>query len=100
MCRNIKTLHNFAPPATNDEIRASSLQFVRKLAGFTKPSHANEDAFNRAVDEVAHAAHHLLEALVTNSPPRDREAEALKAKARSAKRFGAVAANGMGIVID
>src|SRR5205814_6405444 len=88
MCRNIKTLHNFAPPATNDEIRASSLQFVRKLSGFTKPSHANEDAFNRAVDEVAHVAHHLLEALVTNSPPRNRETEALKARARSAKRFG------------
>jgi len=88
MCRAIKTLHNFSPPATNDEILASSLQFVRKLSGFTKPSKANEDAFNRAVDEVAHAAHHLLEALVTNSPPRDRETEALKAKARSAKRFG------------
>jgi len=93
MCRNIKTLHNFAPPATNDEIRASSLQFVRKLSGFTKPSKANEDAFNRAVDEVAHAAHHLLESLVTNSPPRDRETEPLKAKARSAKRFGS--ANGI-----
>jgi len=88
MCRNIKTLHNFAPPATNDEIRASSLQFVRKLSGFTKPSHANEDAFNRAVDEVAHVAHHLLEALVTNAPPRNRETEAVKARARSAKRFG------------
>jgi hypothetical protein len=91
MCRNIKTLHNFAPPATNDEIRASSLQFVRKLCGFTKPSQTNEDAFNRAVDEVAHAAHHLLDSLVTNAPPRDRETEALKAQARSAKRFGAVA---------
>jgi len=89
MCRAIKTLHNFSPPATNDEIRASSLQFVRKLSGFTKPSKGNEEAFNRAVDEVAHAAHHLLESLVTNSPPRDRETEALKAKARSAKRFGA-----------
>src|SRR5436189_5895853 len=87
MCRNIKTLHNFAPPATNDEIRASSLQFVRKLSGFTKPSKANEDAFNRAVDEVAHAAHHLLESLVSNAPPRNRETEALKANARSAKRF-------------
>src|SRR6266480_130848 len=98
MCRNIKTLHNFAPPATNDEIRASSLQFVRKVSGFTKPSHANEDAFNRAVDEVAHIAHHLLESLVTNAPPRNRETEALKARARSAKRFGtsngAVAAHG------
>jgi hypothetical protein len=87
MCRNIKTLHNFAPPATNDEIRASSLQFVRKLSGFTKPSKANEEAFNRAIDDVAHAAHHLLESLVTNVPPRDREVEAMKAKARSAKRF-------------
>ena len=67
MCRAIKTLHNFSPPATNDEIRASSLQFVRKLSGFTKPSRANEEAFNRAVDEVAHAAHHLLESLVTNA---------------------------------
>jgi hypothetical protein len=88
MCRNIKTLHNFAPPATEEEIRASSLQFVRKLSGFTKPSKANELAFNRAVDDVAHAAHHLLESLVTNSPPRDREMEAMKARARSAKRFG------------
>jgi len=89
MCRAIKTLHNFSPPATDDEIRASSLQFVRKLSGFTKPSKANEEAFNRAVDEVAHAAHHLLEALVTNTPPRNRETEAMKAKERSAKRFGA-----------
>ena|SRR6202035_3894788 len=96
MCRAIKTLHNFSPPATEDEIRASSLQFVRRLSGFTKPSKANEDAFNRAVDEVAHAAHHLLESLVTNAPPRDRETEALKAKQRSAKRFAAVAANGNG----
>ena len=90
MCRAIKTLHNFSPPATDDEIRASSLQFVRKLSGFTKPSKANEDAFNRAVDEVAHAAHHLLESLVSNAPPRDREVEAAKAKARSAKRFAHV----------
>jgi hypothetical protein len=88
MCRAIKTLHNFSPPATNDEVRASSLQFVRKLSGFTKPSKTNEEAFNRAVAEVAHAAHHLLESLVTNAPPRNRETEALKAKARSAKRFG------------
>jgi hypothetical protein len=87
MCRAIKTLHNFSPPATNDEIRASSLQFVRKLSGVTKPSKANEEAFNRAVDEVAHAAHHLLESLVTNAPPRNREIEATKAKERSAKRF-------------
>src|SRR5438874_2792748 len=87
MCRAIKTLHNFSPPATDDEIRASSLQFVRKLSGFTKPSRANEDAFNRAVDEVSHAAHHLLESLVTNALPRNREAETLKARTRSAKRF-------------
>jgi hypothetical protein len=91
MCRNIKTLHNFAPPATNDEIRASSLQFVRKLCGFTKPSQTNEGAFNRAVDEVTHVAHHLLESLVTNAPPRNRETEVLKARARSTKRFGAAA---------
>ena len=90
MCRNIKTLHNFSPPATNDEIQASSLQFVRKLSGFTKPSKANEEAFNRAVDEVAHAAHHLLESLVTNAPPRNREIEAARAKERSAKRFAHV----------
>jgi hypothetical protein len=87
MCRAIKTLSNFSPPATSDEIRASSLQFVRKLSGFTKPSHANEEAFNRAVDEVAHAAHHLLESLVTNSPPRNREVEAMKARAHSERRF-------------
>ena len=87
MCRSIKTLHNFSPPATNDEIRASSLQFVRKLSGFTKPSRANEEAFNRAVDDVAHAAHHLLESLVTNAPPRNRDIEAAKAKERSGRRF-------------
>jgi hypothetical protein len=89
MCRSIKTLHNFEPPATNDEIHASSLQFVRKLCGFTKPSHANEAAFNRAVDEVAHAAQHLLDSLVTNAPPRNREVQTMKARARSVKRFGA-----------
>jgi hypothetical protein len=87
MCRNIKTLHNFKPPATEEEIRASSLQFVRKLSGFTKPSKANEVAFNRAVEEVAQAAHTLLDSLVTNAPPRDRETEAIKARARSANRF-------------
>ena len=87
MCRAIKTLHNFKPPATEDEIRASSLQFVRKLSGFTRPSKANEAAFNRAVEEVAHAAHHLLDSLVSNAPPRDRALEAAKAKARSAQRF-------------
>jgi hypothetical protein len=88
MCRAIKTLHNFSPPATDDEIRASSLQFVRKLSGFTNPSKTNEAAFNRAIDDVAHAAQHLLDSLVTNAPPRDRAAEAMKARARSAKRFG------------
>ena len=87
MCRNIKTLHNFKPPATQEEIRASSLQFVRKLSGFTKPSKANEEAFNRAVDQVAQAAHELLDSLVTNAPPRDREVEAAKARARSAYRY-------------
>jgi hypothetical protein len=89
MCRAIKTLHNFAPPATDDEIRASALQFVRKISGFTRPSKANEAAFHHAVDEVAHAAHHLLEALVSNAPPRDREEFAAKAKARSAARYRA-----------
>lgn len=87
MCRNIKTLHNFKPPATAEEIRASSLQFVRKLSGFTKPSKSNEAAFNRAVDQVAQAAQELLDSLVTNAPPRDREIEAAKARARSAERF-------------
>lgn len=87
MCRNIKTLHNFAPPATDAEIRASALQFVRKLSGFTRPSKANEAAFNRAVEEVAHAAHHLLDALITNAPPRNREVEAARARARAADRF-------------
>jgi hypothetical protein len=78
MCRAIKTLHNFNPPATDDEIRASSLQFVRKLSGFTKPSKANEAAFNRAVHDVTHAAQHLLGSLVTNAPPRDRVTEEMK----------------------
>jgi hypothetical protein len=82
MCRSIKTLHNFTPPATDEEIRASSLQFVRKLSGFTRPSRANEAAFTRAVDEVAGAAHALLDALVTNAAPRDRDVEAAKARAR------------------
>ena len=89
MCRNIKTLHNFKPPATDDEIRASSLQFVRKLSGFSKPSKANELAFNHAVDQVTQAAHELLQSLVTNSPPRDRAVEAEKARARAAERFHA-----------
>lgn len=87
MCRNIKTLHNFTPPATDEEIRASSLQFVRKLSGFTRPSRANEAAFTRAVDQVALVAHGLLDALVTNAAPRDRAAEASKARARAAVRF-------------
>ena len=89
MCRAIKTLHNFAPPATDDEIRASALQFVRKISGFTRPSKANEAAFNRAVEEVAHTAHHLLADLVSNAPPRDRAEFAAKAKVRSAQRFAA-----------
>src|SRR5437868_8775525 len=89
MCRNIKTLHNFAPPATEEEIRASSLQFVRKLGGFTRPSKANEDDFNRAVDQVTLTAQELLDSLVSNAPPRNRGTEAVKARARSAKRFAA-----------
>ncbi|MBV9686225.1 MAG: DUF2277 domain-containing protein [Alphaproteobacteria bacterium] len=89
MCRNIKTLHNFQPPATDAEIRASSLQFVRKLSGFARPSKANQQAFDRAVEQVAKAAHELLASLVTNAPPRNREAEAFKARARAAERFHA-----------
>jgi hypothetical protein len=87
MCRNIKTLHNFKPPATELEIRASSLQFVRKLSGFARPSKANEVAFDRAVDQVAKAAEELLASLVTNAAPRSREVEASKARARAADRF-------------
>ena len=89
MCRNIKTLHNFKPPATDEEIAASSLQFVRKLSGFTKPSRANEPVFARAVEEVAQAARTLLAGLVTNAPPRDRAVEASKARAKGAARFRA-----------
>jgi hypothetical protein len=92
MCRNIKTLHNFKPPATDEEIRASALQFVRKLSGFTRPAKANEAVFGRAVDQVTQAAHELLESLVTNAPPRDREVEAAKARARTAERFRSPAA--------
>jgi hypothetical protein len=88
MCRNIKTLHNFEPPATDDEVRASAVQFVRKLSGFTRPSKTNEPAFNRAVDQVAQAAHELLGSLISNAPPRDRDVEAAKARARAAERFG------------
>jgi hypothetical protein len=91
MCRSIKTLHNFKPPATDEEIHASSLQFVRKLSGFNRPSKANEAAFNRAIDKVARAAHELLESLVTTAPPRDRDVEASKARARAAERFRAPA---------
>ena len=87
MCRNIKTLHNFRPPATEEEIRASSLQFVRKLSGFTRPSKANQIAFDRAVEDVARAARKLLDSLVTNAPPRYREVEAAKARARTVDRF-------------
>jgi hypothetical protein len=93
MCRNIKTLHNFKPPATDEEVRASAIQFVRKLSGFTKPSKSNEDAFNQAVADVTQAAHRLLDSLITTSPPRDREVEAMKARARAAERFGSPAAS-------
>ena len=96
MCRNIRTLHNFKPPATEEEIRASALQFVRKLSGFTRPSKANEAAFDRAVDRVAEADHELLDHLVTTAPPRDREAEAAKARARAAERFGLARAGRVG----
>jgi hypothetical protein len=88
MCRNIRTLFNFAPPASEDEIRASAVQFVRKLSGFTAPSQANEVAFNRAVDEVSDAARRLLQSLTTASPPRDRDIEAMKARERARQRFG------------
>jgi hypothetical protein len=90
MCRNIRTLHNFQPPATEDEIRAASLQFVRKLCGFTRPAKSNEMAFERAVDQVSAAARELLGALVTNAPARDREVEARKASARAAERFRSI----------
>lgn len=89
MCRNIRVLHNFEPPATSDEVRAAALQYVRKVSGTTKPSAANQEAFDEAVAEVAHATQHLLEHLVTHAPPRDREVERAKAIARSEKRFGA-----------
>jgi hypothetical protein len=89
MCRNIKTLYNFSPPATDDEIRASAIQFVRKLSGMNNPSKANEAAFNRAVEQVTKAAEDLLGTLVTMAPPRDRDVEAEKARARNAVRFAA-----------
>jgi len=88
MCRNIKTLYNFDPPATDDEVRAASLQFVRKLSGYNTPSKTNEAAFNAAIDDVFAAARKLIDSLETNAPPKDREEEAAKAKARSAERFG------------
>jgi hypothetical protein len=87
MCRNIRTLFNFDPPATDEEVRAAAVQFVRKLSGFTKPSHANEAIFNKAVDDVSAVARELLDSLVTASPPRDREEWAIRAKARAAERF-------------
>jgi len=88
MCRNIKPLFNFDPPVTDEEVRAASLQFVRKISGFTKPSKTNEAAFDRAIDDVSAAARRLMDALVTTAPARDREIEAAKAKARAAERFG------------
>jgi hypothetical protein len=91
MCRNIRTLHNFEPPATTEEIRASALQYVRKISGSTKPSHANEEAFNRAVEDVVAITTHLLSELVTSAPPKDRETEAAKARARAAERYGTAA---------
>lgn len=87
MCRNIRPLNNFEPPATSDEVHAAALQYVRKVAGTTKPSKANEEAFNTAVDEIAHITQHLLDSLVTSAPPKDREVEAAKARARAAQRY-------------
>ncbi len=89
MCRNIRTLHNFEPPATEDEVRAAALQYVRKISGATKPSRANAEAFDRAVEEVAAASERLLESLVTTAPPKDREIEAAKRRARAAERYAA-----------
>ncbi|MGH3992358.1 MAG: DUF2277 domain-containing protein, partial [Pseudonocardiaceae bacterium] len=89
MCRNIRTLHNFEPPATDDEVRGAALQYVRKISGFTKPSQANAEAFERAVDAVAAASAQLLDELVTSAPPKDREAEAAKRRARAAERYAA-----------
>jgi hypothetical protein len=89
MCRNIRTLYNFDPPATEEEVRAAALQYVRKISGFTKPSRANEEAFARAIDAVAHASLHLLSDLQTNAPAKNRDAEAAKARARAAQRYAA-----------
>jgi hypothetical protein len=94
MCRNIKTLHNFAPPATGDEVHAAALQYVRKISGTSKPSAANQQAFDAAVAEVAHVTRHLLEALVTSAAPRDREVEARRARERNERRFGEVTPSG------
>jgi hypothetical protein len=91
MCRNIRTLHNYDPPATAEEIHASALQYVRKVTGSTKPSHANEEAFNRAVEDVTAITTRLLSELVTNAPPKNRETEAAKARARAAERYGTAA---------
>ena len=91
MCRNIRTLHNFDPPATDEEIQASALQYVRKISGSTKPSQANEAVFNRAVEDVAAITQRLLDELVTTAPPKNREAEAAKARARAAERYGTAA---------
>jgi hypothetical protein len=89
MCRNIRTLHNFEPPASGNEIREAALQYVRKISGSTKPSQANAEAFDRAVDQIAHVTEHLLAELVTNAPPKDREVEAAKRRARAAERYAA-----------
>jgi hypothetical protein len=89
MCRNIRQLYNFEPPATSEEVRAAALQYVRKISGFNKPSQANQEAFDRAVEEIAHVSQHLLDALETAAPPKDREVEAAKARARSAQRYAA-----------
>jgi hypothetical protein len=90
MCRNIKTLFNFEPPVTSEEVRAASLQFVRKISGFNKPSTTNEQAFQRAVDDISHIAAHLLQSLATTAPPKNREEETAKARARAAERFGSL----------
>jgi hypothetical protein len=89
MCRNIRQLYNFEPPATNEEVRAAALQYVRKISGFNKPSQVNQEAFDLAVEQVAHVSQHLLDALQTAAPPKDREVEAAKARARSAQRYAA-----------
>jgi len=91
MCRNIRTLHNFEPPASEDEVRAAALQYVRKISGFTRPSQANAEAFERAVEQVAEISRELLAELTTNAPPKDREVEAAKARARAAERYGRAA---------